>query len=102
MEKTSVSLVILGGGTAGWLSALFVKHYYPSIDITVVEDPKKPPIIAGESGGFALSQVYNRIGILFNDWAKTVGATPKLGGQFVGWNGKGSEFCYTTLLCRVG
>jgi hypothetical protein len=97
MEKTSVSLVILGGGTAGWLSALFVKHYYPSIDITVVEDPKKPPIIAGESGGFALSQVYNRIGILFNDWAKTVGATPKLGGQFVGWNGKGSEFWHSLI-----
>lgn len=96
-EKNSVSAVILGGGTAGWLAALFVKHYWPSIDLTVVEDPTKPPIIAGESGGFALSQMYDTIGIPFNDWAKAVGATPKLGGKFVGWNGKDSVFWHSLI-----
>lgn len=93
----NLNLVILGGGTAGWLSALFVKHRYPSIEITVVEDPKKPPIIAGESGGWALSQIYDRIGIVFDDWAKTVGATPKLGGKFVGWSGKDSVFWHSLI-----
>jgi tryptophan halogenase len=86
------SAAILGGGTAGWLTALFLKRYWPELTITVIEDPKKPPIIAGESGGHPMDRVYEQLGIDIVDWAKEVNATPKQGGIFYNWNGKGHVF----------
>jgi tryptophan halogenase len=86
------TVAILGGGTAGWLTALFVKNYWPDLKVTVIEDPAKPPIIAGESGGHPMDRVYKNLGINMVDWAKAVGATPKLGGNFYNWNGEGHVF----------
>ena len=43
-------IVVLGGGTAGWLTALFLQKTYKDVSIKVIEDPNRPPIIAGESG----------------------------------------------------
>ena len=39
-------IVILGGGSAGWMTALFVKKIWPINDVTLIEDPTTPPIIA--------------------------------------------------------
>ena len=89
--------VVLGGGTAGWLTALYVKVTYPFMDVTVVEDPEKPPIIAGESGGRLLNFVYEKLGIDIKDWADAVEATPKLGGKFYGWNGSNSHFNHAII-----
>jgi hypothetical protein len=97
MAKNKIKIVILGGGTAGWLTALWIENSYDNVDITVLEDPSKPPIIAGESGGFALSRIYDTLGINFAHWGITVGATPKLGGKFVGWNGKDSVFYHSLI-----
>jgi tryptophan halogenase len=88
------NIVILGGGSAGWLTALYIKKLYPNNNITVVEDPTKPPIIAGESGGVALSLIYKHLGINIADWVVKVNALPKLGGKFVDWNGIGTEFVH--------
>ena len=93
----NIPVVVLGGGTAGWLTALYTKALYPNLSVTVVEDPGKPPIIAGESGGFALSMIYDRLGIEFAHWGASVGATPKLGGKFIGWNGKDSVFYHSLI-----
>lgn len=91
------SIVILGGGTAGWLTALFIKNRWKDAIVSVIEDPSKPPIIAGESGGYALTLMFDRIGIDTQDWAKNVNATPKLGGIFHGWNGKDSVFYHSLV-----
>jgi len=93
------SVVILGGGTAGWLTALFVNRYWPDLKITVIEDPARPPIIAGESGGHPMDRVYESIGIDIVHWAKEVNATPKQGGIFYNWNGAGHTF-YHALFSR--
>lgn len=88
---------ILGGGTAGWLTAIAIRHEWPDIEIEVVEDPKRPPIIAGESGGHGLTTLYKTLGLDINAWAKETGATPKLGGSFIGWAGKGSAFYHALI-----
>ena len=95
MKNSTVT--ILGGGTAGWLTALFVKEHWQSVEVTVVEDPDRPPIIAGESGGVALTYIYDRVGICPEDWVKKVNATPKLGGTFHNWNGKNSVFYHSLI-----
>lgn len=83
---------VLGGGTAGWLTALFLKHYWPTVDVEVLEDPSKPPIIAGESGGAGLTELLRKLGVNIEEWARSVGATPKLGGTFTGWGGEDHSF----------
>ena len=87
-------IVVLGGGTAGWLTALYIQRYWPKADITVVEDPNRPPIIAGESGNTLFTDFLNRINVNRDDFIKATNATPKLGGRFVDWNGVGTEFLH--------
>lgn len=86
--------VILGGGTAGWLTALFVDRHFSNVDITVVENPKQPPIIAGESGTTTFVSLLKNLKIDVTDFIKNVNATPKVGGYFKNWNGVGTEFIH--------
>lgn len=86
--------VILGGGVAGWLTALVIKKSKPGMNITVVEDPAKPPIIAGESGTTTFVEMLKYIDIDFDDFVAKANATPKLGGLFKDWSGIGSEFIH--------
>ena len=88
------NIVILGGGSAGWLTALFLKKTYSNLNITVIEDPAQPPIIAGESGGVSLSLMLKYLKINISDWAKVVNAVPKLGSELVDWNGVGTQFTH--------
>lgn len=93
LQSTS-KIVILGGGVAGWLSALVIRKKFPSIEVSVVEDPNKPPIIAGESGTTTFVQLLQHIDIDFDDFVKHTKSTPKMGGRFKDWNGVGSEFIH--------
>ena len=87
-------IVVLGGGSAGWLTALFIQKVYPATTISVIEDPATPPIIAGESGSATVNKLYNFLEINMDDWIPAVNAMPKLGGKLSGWNGVGTEFIH--------
>jgi tryptophan halogenase len=93
-QNINSNIVILGGGAAGWLTALFVKKIWKDVSVTVVEDPNRPPIIAGESGTTTFTQLLRRLDIDVEDFVKQTNATPKLGGRFKNWNGVGSEFIH--------
>lgn len=96
--KTSTSnskAVIVGGGSAGWLTALFLQKNYPSLDISLLENPKIPPIIAGESGTTTFVSLLGHLKIDITDFIRSVNATPKVGGRFKNWNGEGSEFIHS-------
>jgi tryptophan halogenase len=88
-------VVVLGGGGAGWLTALFLKRNWPGLTVTVVENPKRPPIIAGESGTTTFVSLLKHLKIDNNDFIRKVNATPKLGGRFKNWNGVGTEFVHS-------
>ena len=92
--KSKFDAVVLGGGSAGWLTALFLQRSWPSLKIAVVEDPKRPPIIAGESGTTTFVSLMRYLKIDVDDFIKEVNATPKLGGKFTDWNGVGTEFIH--------
>lgn len=93
--NTNSKVVILGGGTAGWLTGLFVKRNWPNTEVSVVEDPDRPPIIAGESGSTTFVSLLRHLKIDNNDFIRKVNATPKLGGKFTNWNGVGTQFIHT-------
>jgi hypothetical protein len=92
--NTNSKVVVLGGGSAGWLTALFVKRNWPRAEITVVEDPNRPPIIAGESGTTTFVSMLRHLKIDNEDFIRKVNATPKVGGRFTDWNGVGTEFIH--------
>jgi tryptophan halogenase len=99
-----MKIVIVGGGTAGWLTAAFFANQnqlykqdrLEQIDITVIESSDIPIIGAGE-GTTALMQqmVATRFSALkkteFN-FFKGSRAVPKYGIRFKDWNGVGTEF----------
>lgn len=89
------NVVILGGGTAGWLTGLFVQRNWPRATVTIIEDPNRPPIIAGESGSTTFTSLLRHLKIDINDFVQKVNATPKLGGKFVDWNGVGTQFIHS-------
>ena len=92
---TKTKIVILGGGTAGWITALYIRKLYPSLEISVIEDPKRPPIIAGESGTITFVKFLSNLKIDNIDFIKKTNATPKMGGRFKNWNGVGTEFIHS-------
>lgn len=92
--NTKTEVTILGGGSAGWLTALFINRNWPHLKINVIENPKKPPIIAGESGSTTFTDFLMHLKIDKEDFIKNTNATPKLGGKFVDWNGVGTEFLH--------
>lgn len=85
-------IIILGGGGAGWLTAITIKQQFKNADIYVVEDTTIPPIIAGEAGAANLLELYKKNDIDITSWIKAVKATPKHGSLYNDWNVVGDSF----------
>ena len=48
------SICIVGGGSAGWMSAALLAKQFPDIEIALVESDKKPTIGVGSSWGTSI------------------------------------------------
>lgn len=90
--SSNKKLVVLGGGSAGWLTALYLQKLAPDNEVILIEDPNTPPIIAGESGSISLNNLMRFLDIDFDSWIRHSNAIPKLGGKFVNWTGDESHF----------
>jgi tryptophan halogenase len=88
---SKINAVIVGGGSAGWLTALYLQKCF-NISVTVIEDPTVPPIIAGESGSVLLNGLLNKLDISIREWITAVDALPKLGGKMVNWSENRNTF----------
>ena len=100
-----MKITIIGGGTAGWLTAAMIvktnvilqkQGYEPVYDITVVESSNIPIIGAGEgSTGLFQEVVVARLkdlGVNELDFINQTGATLKMGITLKDWNGVGTKF----------
>jgi len=56
-------ITIVGGGTAGWLSAAFLSFHNPELNIALIESPDIPTIGVGEGTFPTTMYVLNSIGI---------------------------------------
>jgi tryptophan halogenase len=88
-------VVIVGGGTAGWLTALAAQQRYPNEDITVVESTEVGILGAGEGSVPDLLFFLNRLGIKVSDLIKETGATIKSGILFRNWASDGSQYFHS-------
>jgi hypothetical protein len=86
------NIVILGGGTAGWMSAAYLaKALGSTVTITVLEAPGIPKIGVGEATIPLLQTAFfNYLGIEEDDWMRECNASFKIAVKFVNWRTPGT------------
>jgi tryptophan 6-halogenase len=83
-------ILIVGGGTAGWMTALILARVLipKGIEITVVESPTVGIIGVGEGSTPWLRGFFDSLGIEESEWMPACHATYKCGITFAGWSTK--------------
>ena len=86
------SVVVLGGGTAGWLTAsiLAADHMASEpggLTVTLLESPTVPTLGVGEGTWPSLRDTLARIGLPETVFLRRCQASFKQGTRFVGWHG---------------
>lgn len=89
-------IVILGGGTAGWMCATLMANRWNKrgVNITLVESSKIGTIGVGEGSTPFLRQFFSTLGISEKDWMPECDATYKCGIAFPNWTGKNTPQSY--------
>ena len=87
MAEPVSKVVIVGGGTAGWLSAcaLAARTRPGALQVTLVESPDVPTIGVGEGTWPTMRRTLERIGIDEADFLLACDASFKQGTRFDGW-----------------
>jgi tryptophan halogenase len=81
------NVIIVGGGTAGWMTALFIQKFFPNVNITLIESDKIGILGAGEGTTPGFPQFLKMVNIDENDFIKETQSTIKWGVEFINWGG---------------
>jgi len=88
-------LVILGGGTAGWITAsLMAKVLGKSINITLVESDRIGTIGVGEATIPPIQNFNAALGLDENEFIKETKGTIKLGIEFANWKNTNDSYMH--------
>lgn len=88
MVKTPKSVAVVGGGTAGYISALILKKRFPAIKISVISSSKIGIIGVGEGSTEHWKTFLNFLEVDFKEVIKECGSTCKSGIMFQDWTEK--------------
>src|SRR5258705_9310140 len=97
-------LVIVGGGSAGWMAAMiFAKAMLGrGVEITVLESPVVGIIGVGEGSTPWMKGFFEELGIEEAEWMPACNATYKCGISFDGWSTKpGFESYFHPFACTL-
>src|SRR4051794_27280418 len=86
MSQSSLSIVLAGGGSAGWMAAAALSRFLGDAGkITLVESEAIGTVGVGEATIPQIHHFNNALGIEESVFLKETNATFKLGIEFVGW-----------------
>ncbi|GAA0822624.1 tryptophan 7-halogenase [Colwellia asteriadis] len=94
--KKIKSIVIVGGGTSGWMTAAALSKHFKNkaINITLIDSSQLGTIGVGEATIPTLRRFYQGLGFSDLDVINATNATCKLGIEFKDWHKKGSSFIH--------
>ncbi len=108
MNDAVKEIVILGGGSAGWLTAGVIaaehkSHLATGLRITLVESPDVATIGVGEGTWPTMRNTLSKMGVNETDVFRECEASFKQGAKFVKWvNGAEDDFYYHPLVIPNG
>src|SRR3984893_14351185 len=90
MTTTPKKIIIVGGGSAGWMTALMYGEALikTGVEITVLESPLVGVIGVGEGSTPVLKRFFDNLGIPEAEWMPECNATYKCGITFDKWSTK--------------
>ncbi|MCC2616308.1 tryptophan 7-halogenase [Aestuariibacter halophilus] len=90
MNNQPTHLVIVGGGTAGWMTANLLAHQWGKLGmrISLIESHKIGTVGVGEGSTPYLKEFFERLAIPESEWMPACNATYKCGISFPGWSEK--------------
>ena len=94
MSKLS-KVAIVGGGAAGWLTALYINKILPESQITLIESEAIGILGAGEGSVPTLVEFLRFLQIDEQEFVKETNATHKLGILFDNWNGDNKDYFHS-------
>ena len=87
------NVTIVGGGTAGWLTALLIESYLKrtakdgtATSVTLIESPDVPSVGVGEATVPGMPRTLEMADVSEREFFKTCNASFKLGVLFANWN----------------
>ena len=87
------SVTIVGGGTAGWMSASYLKAAFGDrIDVTLIESAQVKRIGVGEATFSTVRHFFNYLGLDEAEWLPKCAGSYKLGIRFENWRKPGEHF----------
>jgi len=86
-----MKIVIVGGGTAGWLSAYMLTHLQPNHSYTVIDDSQQSIIGVGEGTTGHFREAIE-LGTTESEFINETDATVKLGIEYKDWRKVGEEY----------
>lgn len=86
------NIVVVGGGTAGWMSALYVRKILPWARVTVIESEDIGILGAGEGTTPNFVSFTDMLDIPISRLVSAADTTIKSGIKFTNWNGDGEHY----------
>lgn len=81
-----MNVVVVGGGTAGWITALYFQKTNPGVPVTVIESEQIGILGAGEGTTPNFPHLMQSLGISVSELITECQATIKNGIKFTNWN----------------
>ena len=110
MGRPITEITIVGGGTAGWLTATLLQAILTRPDdseedvhITLIESPNVPTVGVGEATVPGMPRTLKRAGVSEREFFKECNASFKLGVMFRNWNvdNEGNQIDFVNPFARV-
>ncbi|WP_100644059.1 tryptophan halogenase family protein [Alteromonas facilis] len=88
MLRDKLNIVILGGGTAGWMTANLMAARWKdkNIQLILVESPDVSVVGVGEGSTPSMQNFFQEIGVAESEWMSECNATYKNGITFESWS----------------